>query len=78
MFVALVALPTPEPYGWCTRISDSEKTGNVVAHLLFYLLHLTVCGTLEKARSYVDVPMASALGLRLYYSNDHWGSVKHH
>ena len=49
---------------------DPEKTSNVVAHLLSYLLHLTVRGTMEKAGFYVGVPMASALGLRFYYSND--------
>ena len=39
-------------------VVNPEKTSNVVAHLLSYLLHLTVHGTLEKARSYVGVPMA--------------------
>ena len=48
-----------------------EKTGNVLAHLLSYLLQFDVHGTMEKAGLIVGVPMASALGPRLYYSNDH-------
>ena len=68
MFVVLVTM-TSGRMGKPCRCTIREKTGNVVAHLPTYLLHLMFMALWRKpviCRS----PYGSAEGPRLYYSKD--------
>ena len=36
------------------------------------------CRVYDPGQTNPNIPIASTLGPRLHYSNDHWGNVKHH